>query len=136
MTNFFHLLLLFLTPKSVLLFRLNNNKWLDQKFNVYALKNGAIERIEELKIEFNSLQKKLVADTLDELSRNETSTRMNEIQILLDGFNALLEIENDLKMFEEQQNSTDESIKQSAKRFLKEFQQCKDEIEFQLNQSL
>ena len=90
---------------------------------IFALKPGSYEKKIAIKEEY------------DQLSSKESNhiDRLKELKVILDCFEALDGIEHDLQIFKDQENSSDESIQESAFRYQKEFMECKIQIENQLN---
>lgn len=97
----------------------------NRSFNklIFALKPGSYENKIAVKEEYESL-------CSNEPNRID---RLKELKLILDCFEALDGIEHDLQVFKNQENSSDESIRESAFRYQKEFMECKTQIENQLN---
>jgi hypothetical protein len=55
---------------------------------------------------------------------------------ILDCFQALDDIDRDILHFSEHQKGSDESLKETANLFLKEFLECREQIETHLNKIL
>lgn len=93
------------------------------------LNDGYLEKIDLVKDDF----KKLSSIT----NRNEDEAkRYKQCKVILDCIDALTSIDNDLKMFSEHLEGDDESLKSTAKVFMKEFTECKEQIIGQLNKLL
>jgi hypothetical protein len=91
---------------------------------LHGLKEGAAEEITRLKNEYNGNAGNLDAD------------RLKEIKVILECARALEEIDRDIELFEQHLNGDDEKLKQTATVFKKEFLDCKEQIEAQLNKLL
>eukprot|EP00600_Ochromonadales_sp_CCMP1393_P003747 CAMPEP_0174993660 /NCGR_PEP_ID=MMETSP0004_2-20121128/23199_1 /TAXON_ID=420556 /ORGANISM="Ochromonas sp., Strain CCMP1393" /LENGTH=136 /DNA_ID=CAMNT_0016247801 /DNA_START=110 /DNA_END=520 /DNA_ORIENTATION=+ len=109
----------------------------------FALKDGAVEQIDELRAEYKLLERQYEAEQnskngddnkMDEGDEAEDSlsSRMRAVKVILDCAKALEDIETDLELFEEQMSSDDETVKATATTFMKEFLSCKEDIETQL----
>ena len=92
--------------------------------SLYALKDGAIDEINRLKNEYSTNTNGADAD------------RLKEIKVILECARALEEIDRDIELFEQHLNGDDEKLKQTAMVFKKEFLDCKEQIEAQLNKLL
>lgn len=62
--------------------------------------------------------------------------KREKLGIILQCDKALKDIEKDLALFDEHLKGENESLKDSARRFMVEFSSCKDQIEKQLNELL
>lgn len=103
--------------------RLLRNRW---QHKTFALKPGVESILAAYKSEYENLLK----------SNSNDSERLSELRIIFECVNALKVIENDLAMFAEHENGTDEALKKTAKIFSQEFLVCKKQIEEQLNSLL
>ena len=92
--------------------------------SLYALKDGAMDEINRLKVLYNNNDKDL------------DKGRLKDIKVILECVSALEEIDKDLELFEQHLNGDDEKLKETASVFKKEFLTCKNEIETQLNKLL
>ena len=70
------------------------------------------------------------------LNSNTNSDREDELRLIFDCVDAIRDIDRDVSLFEEHINGDDESLKSTAITFTKEFLQCKEELENQLNKLL
>jgi len=70
------------------------------------------------------------------LGTDTESARHKELSTVMRCVDALRQLEADLAMMEEHLAGNDDSLKETARFFSKEFEQCKAEIEGQLNSIL
>jgi len=120
------LILLLMLLSSSLSFRLikKSNHHHHPSLSLHALKDGAMNEINRLKVEYNNN------------SNNYDSNRLKEMKVILECVKALEEIDRDLELFEQHLNGDDDKLKETASVFKKEFEICKNEIESQLNKLL
>jgi hypothetical protein len=103
---------------------------------IFALKEGAYLQLNNLKQEYEDLQKIMYNKQPSNKEAEALSKRIKELTVVFKCVAALEEIEQDLKMCSEHESGEDESLKKTAKVFKKEFTQCKELIESQLNNLL
>lgn len=115
-------------------------KSLPFKTSIFVLNPGISEKIATLKADYSSLLKRTEPKDwkkkLDEEEVVETEQKLRIMKSILDGVEALEEIEKDLKLFEVQSKSDDKSIREKAIAFTKEFLVCRDQIEGEINKML
>lgn len=103
----------------------------------FALKDGALEKLQQLQIEYDGLLEKYPdTDNNSYEDSNEDIVRINELKIIFKCVDALKSIDNDLQLFAEHESSKDSSLKKRAKLFTEEFLVCKNDIEQRLNELL
>lgn len=82
-----------------------------------------MDEINRLKLEFNN-------------NSEINGDRLKEIKVILDCARALEEIDRDIELFDQHLSGDDDKLKQTASVFKKEFIDCKEQIETQLNKLL
>ena len=87
-----------------------------------VLKEGAMDEINRLKALVSS-------SSID-------ADRLKEIKVILDCVRALEEIDRDIELFDQHLSGDDDKLKQTASVFKKEFIDCREQIEIQLNKLL
>ena len=109
---------------------LNNHRFfMGSPSRLYALKPNAESVLARYKIEYNSLMENKNANSND-------IDRIKELKVIFDCVEALEKIDNDLALFAEHENGSDEALKKTAQIFAQEFLMCKDQLETQLNSLL
>jgi protein subunit release factor A len=98
------------------------------------LKEGAYERIEQLKIEYNNIDEELRYLTGD--AKKALETRKRNLKTICDCAKALEDIDRDLETFCGHLQGEDAKLKEIAEGFTKEFLLCKEQLESQLNKLL
>lgn len=95
-----------------------------------ALCVDASTKIDQIRLQYKELK--------DNKRDNDKTyaDKLKEMKIIVDCADALISIDNDLAMFNEHLNGNDEKLKQTAEIFSKEFIECKEQIELQLNKLL
>ena len=96
---------------------------------LHALSPNADSVLAQFKVEYNSL-----LETSSETG--SISERIKELKVIFDCVEALEKIDNDLALFAEHENGTDEGLKKTAQIFTQEFLMCKNQLETQLNNLL
>ena len=120
-------------PRSGRHHRLRYRQTLAANNPLFALKDGAYEKIRSLRTEYESLKGSNGRLAGANGSDSASAERVQELKVIMECSEALQTIEADLQLFSEQLESTDASIKSSAISFTQEFQECKEQIENQLN---
>ena len=102
-----------------------------------ALKENAYQRLEAFKAEYKKLESQQ-SDSSDTsaVADDKIGERLKELSVILQCFDALEQIDKDLLLMRDQLDSSDESLRESAKVFMKEFHTCKEEIEGVLNDTI
>ena len=95
----------------------------------YALDPATQAKMDALLVRHNEL-------SLKSSFSEEESAELEELKPINDVAKALLQIDTDLQMFKDHIEGDDEALKETALIFKKEFQQCKDDLESQLNKLL
>ena len=90
-----------------------------------VLKEGAMDEINRLKALVSSSS-----------SSSIDADRLKEIKVILDCVRALEEIDRDMELFDQHLSGDDDKMKQTAGVFKKEFMDCREQIEIQLNKLL
>jgi len=102
-----------------------------QAFTLHALQDNAYQRLEAFKAEYKELE--VQQSNGDTSAHDKIRDRLKELSVILQCFDALEQIDKDLLLMRDQLESDDESLRESAKIFMKEFHTCKEEIEGVLN---
>jgi len=96
-----------------------------------ALKPGVVEMLAGMRDELAAMEAAPVpADGIVDPEREE---KLRTLRTVCQCAEALATIDRDLDTFQEQLNSDDDKLKQIAESFQKEFLECKEQIETQLN---
>lgn len=106
-------------------------------FGQAALKPGVMEKLEELKTDYNDLLNKYdlrEVKGVNDALLNPEQQKLKNIRSCLDCVEALRSIEDDLTELSEQMKDNDEKVRERAGIYFREFTQCRDEIEEELNQ--
>ena len=108
-----------------------------RSFALNALKENAFQRLEAFKAEYKQLESQQ-SDSSDTsaVADDKIGERLKELSVILQCFDALEQIDKDLLLMRDQLDSSDESLRESAKVFMKEFHTCKEEIEGVLNDTI
>lgn len=101
-----------------------------------ALKENAYQRLEAFKAEYKQLELKQSDGDTPAVPDDKIGERLKELSVILQCFDALEQIDKDLLLMRDQLDSGDESLRESAKVFMKEFHTCKEEIEGVLNETI
>ena len=102
-----------------------------------ALREGSDARVEMIKRECDEIQ-----DRLEELSdadneeKEALEEKLRSYKTVFDSVIALKTIEADLSLFETHLKGDDERLRSTAEVFQKEFLECREQIETQLNKIL
>ena len=86
------------------------------------LSEDSYSTIESIRAEYKNLS-----------GQNDDANNIKELKVIIDSADALISIEKDLLMFQEHLNGDDDKLKELAKIYTKEFQDCKKNIEEQLS---
>lgn len=95
----------------------------------WALKDGAQAQIDEYR-------KQLAVYESSPTTEDNDEEEIRTIRTICDCATALVEIDRDILTFQEHLEGDDARLKEIAKSFRKEFLECKDQIETQLNSLL
>lgn len=95
-----------------------------------ALREDAFIRLKEIKIEYEAL----IQDKDETIT--DIEEKISSLKTIIDCFKALDEIDKDLALFAEHLQGNDEKLKETAMTFTREFTECKEDIEEQLNSLL
>lgn len=107
-----------------------------RSFALNALKENAYQRLEAFKAEYKQLELKQSDGDTPAIPDDKIGERLKELSVILQCFDALEQIDKDLLLMRDQLDSGDESLRESAKVFMKEFHTCKEEIEGVLNETI
>lgn len=107
-----------------------------RSFALNALKENAYQRLEAFKAEYKKLESQQSDSDTPAVTDDKVGERLKELSVILQCFDALEQIDKDLLLMRDQLDSDDESLRESAKVFLKEFNTCKEEIEGVLNDTI
>jgi len=86
--------------------------------------------------EINRLKALVSSSSSSSSSSGIDADRLKEIKVILDCVRALEEIDRDIELFDQHLNGDDDKLKQTASVFKKEFIDCREQIEIQLNKLL
>jgi hypothetical protein len=104
---------------------------------LFALKEGSTEKLLNLRSEYDNLLSETINEkSINGLTLDEKNERIKALKVIFDCVNALKDIDRDLTLFEEHRGGSDETLKETANLFTKEFTECKEEIESRLNSLL
>jgi hypothetical protein len=106
-----------------------------RNFRINQLKEGAWEKIEQLKLEYSTIDDELKYVT-DSGARAALEERKRKLKTICESAKALEEIDRDLITFSGHLEGDDDRLKELAESFSKEFLQCKSDMEDQLNKML
>ena len=107
-----------------------------RSFALNVLKENAYQRLEAFKAEYKKLESQQSDADTPAVTDDKVGERLKELSVILQCFDALEQIDKDLLLMRDQLDSDDESLRESAKVFLKEFNTCKEEIEGVLNDTI
>ena len=93
------------------------------------LHDGYLEKIELVREDFKSLSS--ITNRNDDEAK-----RYKQCKVILDCIDALTSIDRDLVMFSEHLEGDDENLRSTAKVFVREFTECKEQMVDQLNKLL
>jgi hypothetical protein len=96
----------------------------------WALKDGAQAQIDEYRKQLT------VYDSSPAEENSESEEEIKNIRTIISCANALVDIDRDILTFQEHLEGDDDRLKDIARSFWKEFLECKEQIETQLNSLL